>query len=713
MKRVLILFVVLLFVVSAPTVFAQNSQQTKDKDYESFDLGELYVKGEKLPAVQEVTEISEITAADIEATNSKTVAEALAFVPGIKVTTGRKNEPNVQIHGIDQARALILIDGVPYYETNYGKLDLNELPVENVAKIEIQKGVSSVLYGPNALVGVINIVTKKPTTRPAISALAEIGDYRENRFSVSHGMKVGILNYWLNYSHQESKGWYMSRDFDPRAGRVTTQSFVTTPTRRTSNTTTTPTIEDGGVRENSGMKTDAFWAKVGIEPRQGSEYYLNFHYITRDKEAPSPVGPTITNQVFLNAPVFSQFVRIPTYDNWGVDLSGQEKFGDRLVVKGKLFYHDHVDDYDSYSDQNYTNIIATSRFKDNTLGGSLLSDIKLSSTDTLRFAFNYRRDDHKERADEYLPFAESVSYTGSLALENEWNPWKNLSVVAGVGHDWFYVARAEKNNTNSANANLGTPAYGALINQNALRPGRHDELDPMAGVTYTFGDGTRVFGSAAKKVRFPTLQQLFSSSQGNADLLAERSLNLVLGASRSVTQYARAELSFFSHDIDNYITRDAPTVDGRYYNLGRVLLVGFEASGEIYPTKDLTIKAGYTFIDATNLTHGRVTNRVQYVPEHQFDVGVGYLIPKVGVKADLNGLYVAQTWGQVPTPSRRTDEFIKTDDFFVLNARLGKSIGKNFEVYLAGNNILDKNYEPELDFPAAGRNLFLGLKYTY
>lgn len=387
----------------------------------------------------------------------------------------------------------------------------------------------------------------------------------------------------------------------------------------------------------------------------------------------------------------------------GIDLSGQEKIGDKVTLKGKLFYHDHVDDYVSYNNNYYDSIIAKSRYMDNTLGGSLLADIKLLPTDTLRFSFNLRRDDHKERAEEQVRYAHTVSNTGSLAVENEFNPTKNLSIVAGVSQDWSYVLKAEKNTQNATT--------GALTSQYIQRPGYHDGLNPMAGITYTFSDETKIFASGARKVRFPTIQQFTGAT--TFDLTAEHATNFVLGISRPIKKIARAELSFFSHDIDNYITRDAPTVDGKYYNLGRVLLVGFEALGEIYPAKDMTVKAGYTYIDASNMTHGRVTNRVQYIPEHQFNVGLGYLFSHIGLQTDLNCLYVAQTWGQVPTVQRPTDAFIKTDDYFLVNGRISKKIMKNLEVYFAANNILDKNYEPELDFPAQGRSMYLGMKFKY
>src|SRR5512139_2678526 len=101
--------------VKAPTEQTVVAPAEK-KDYEAFDLGELYVRGERLATVQDVTDVVQISQEEIRATNAKTVAEALQYVPGIVVSTGRKDEPNIMIHGLDQSRALILIDGVPYYE---------------------------------------------------------------------------------------------------------------------------------------------------------------------------------------------------------------------------------------------------------------------------------------------------------------------------------------------------------------------------------------------------------------------------------------------------------------------------------------------------------------------------------------------------------------------------------------------------------------------
>ena len=58
-----------------------------------------------------------VTQEEIEATHSQNVAEALSHVPGITIMIA-KNQPAVSLQGLNQTETLVLIDGVPYYETS-------------------------------------------------------------------------------------------------------------------------------------------------------------------------------------------------------------------------------------------------------------------------------------------------------------------------------------------------------------------------------------------------------------------------------------------------------------------------------------------------------------------------------------------------------------------------------------------------------------------
>ena len=133
------------------------------------------------------------------------------------------------------------------------------------------------------------------------------------------------------------------------------------------------------------------------------------------------------------------------YDNWGADLSGMQNITDRLKLTGKLFYHHHLDDYVSYLDQAYQKELAVSRYEDYLMGGMLLADYIPVDWNQVKMALHYGGESHKERNAEYLPFAESFSYTGSVGLENTFTYIKNLTFIAGVSYDWFNVDKSERN----------------------------------------------------------------------------------------------------------------------------------------------------------------------------------------------------------------------------------------------------------------------------
>lgn len=683
----------ILHLLLAFLILLTSSASAADKDkqgFETFSLGEMYVTGEKAPLAAETTVTSVVSAEDIKAANSRTVAEALSFVPGMFVYSGTKNEPNVTIHGFfDQSRVLVLIDGVPYYETKEGKLDLNQFSTDNVAKIEVIKGTSSVLYGANAMGGVINIITKKATGKPFFELNLEGGQVDYYKESVSHGMKTGIFSYWLNFEHRQSRGWRMSDDYVPVSATITKKPGGTSKA----------VTEDGGTREQSDYQSDSVWAKFGIEPSAGSEYFVNFHYIKKERGMPPSTTSVMVKQ---SKPAFSNFFRFPEYDDWGVDLSGQQKITDRLTFKGKIYYHNHADELVSYSDQTFTNEIATSRYEDYLVGGHLIAEYKPSDANTVRGSFNYRGDSHKQRDDAYLPFENYFSYTGSVGIEDEMRFSKSLSVVAGASYDWFEVTDANRNITDKT---------GKLTSQTKLDlPGTKNSVNPMIGVNYLFSDSTKVFASAGKKTRFPTLGQLYSSSNGNKDLNPEKSVNYTIGASRSFSERVWGELAFFYHDISDYITRMSP--DNKttiYMNSSSVRMYGAEISSEFYPMDGLTLRLGYTYNNARDESSGKVTDKVTFVPEHTLNMGIKYTLPYIKTILDLNGFAMSQSYSQVPTQLNPTQPELNTAGYLVVNSRLTQKITKNFDAYISLNNLFDTNYESQSGFPATGRNIVGGI----
>ncbi|MFN3302810.1 MAG: TonB-dependent receptor plug domain-containing protein [Roseateles sp.] len=141
----------------------------------------------RAPAVATV-----ITARDIAAMGATSIDEVLESVPGIHVSRSSNTyAPLYLIRGIHSefnAQTLMLLNGVPLTTLFVGNRGLGwgDMPVENIARIEIIRGPGSALYGADAFSGVINVITK---------TAAEVG-------GTDIGVRVGSFNSrdgWLQY----------------------------------------------------------------------------------------------------------------------------------------------------------------------------------------------------------------------------------------------------------------------------------------------------------------------------------------------------------------------------------------------------------------------------------------------------------------------------------------------------------------------------------
>lgn len=538
----------------------------------------------------------------------------------------------------------------------------------------------------------INIITKTAADRPTFSGTGEGGSGGAYHLSATHGNKVDKFKYWLNVSRRAWDNWPLSDGFNPQVG-----SIVNKPGK-----TTKAVLQDGGWRNNSDLGQTSLWGKAGFDLGPESKCFLSSYFIDSSWGFPNSTRQV---NVFTSRPAFTQFSRFAMYRDWGADLNSEHRVNDALRLQAKLFYHGHVDGLDSYSSVQMTNRVATSTYLDYIAGASLFADLDPVSWDTLRGAFHYRGDSHKERDDAYLPFIEAFSRTGSVALENELRPLDRLSVIAAMSYDWFQVDKAQLNLTDK---------NGNWVGTNGLPTGPvKDAFNPMVGTSYTFADKTRVYGSVARKSRFPTLQQMFSAKSGNPTLEPERSTNYTLGVARPFGTLASSEASVFYYDIKDQISRDAPTPDAMYHNYANVVIYGFELTGKLTPYKDLSLKLGYTLMQPRNKSPLRLNNYVTGVPRNKVDLGINYKVPRLGTDLHLEGLFLAGQWDQLPTPASPTTDATRTSSRFIANLRIAQPIGEHLEAFGFVSNLFNKNYESQSGFPGQGRIFWGGINTKF
>ena len=109
-----------------------------------------------------------------------------------------------------------------------------------------------------------------------------------------------------------------------------------------------------------------------------------------------------------------------------------------------------------------------------------------------------------------------------------------------------------------------------------------------------------------------------------------------------------------------------------------------------------------------------MTDRVIGVPENKYGVGCDFTIPVVLAKLNLRGVYVDEMYDQLPSTSNPDTEVVRTEDYFIANARLATpKIGDTVSAYVEVDNIFDEDYEQEIGFPGRGRNFRVGLKAEF
>ena len=139
--------------------------------------------------VEQITTVDEVTAAQIERSGASTLDEAVRLVPGVAIVNGGDGVPRINIRGFRTRNITLLIDGVPQNGTYDGQFDPRAIPVDNIARIKITRGASSVLYGPGGNAAVIDIITKSagPGLHATTEASVGFGKDKEGRVTASYG----------------------------------------------------------------------------------------------------------------------------------------------------------------------------------------------------------------------------------------------------------------------------------------------------------------------------------------------------------------------------------------------------------------------------------------------------------------------------------------------------------------------------------------------
>lgn len=155
--------------------------------------------------------VTTITREDISESGAQTLPDVLRYNSGLQVmplygSIGADTAIDMRGFGEGAAqRTLVLLNGLRLNPLDQSNIDWGLVPLDSVERIEIVNGSGAILYGDNAVGGVINIITGKQ--RDGASIQAGLGSNNGRQLSTSFGKQIDNLNVALAVNHQATDGW--------------------------------------------------------------------------------------------------------------------------------------------------------------------------------------------------------------------------------------------------------------------------------------------------------------------------------------------------------------------------------------------------------------------------------------------------------------------------------------------------------------------------
>lgn len=663
----------------APEAKPEGDPEAKPED--DIDPRDLQIDEEvrvTAPRVADPTIYATVLDVTHSPTRVDTLADALGSSVGVRVRHfgGMGDFATASIRGFSPGQVQVYFDGVPLSRSDGEVVNLSDLPLDLVEKVEVYRGQTPLGFSQSGPGGIINVVPRTPR-EGLTAASASYGSLDTRKVDVAHAASKGKWS-WLGFLH-----------YFGTKGDFTYPSDNGTPEN--------PNDDEIVTRENNASNLGDLTARVGYQLSDRLQLRLTSDSFGRDEGVPGLGNvqaqntslSTVRQLLHLDADL-DPSPSMPIEANAGVYMRYQnENFDDRY---GEIFLPEIVD----------TKTLLG--------GGQVLARANL--WDVLRpGAFvslgHESFDQTNELAPDLSPPARSRLRT-TVAGENEFLFWKErISVVGNVRWEGF---------------------------RDELEAGQQQTRDftsPRGSFRFSPWPWVSLRGNLGRYARMPSLTELFGTSgvfRGNPDLKPEVALNRDIGVSLEggpwrVLGHVGFEFVYFDNHIEDLILlvqkgqRIVQPV-----NIGEASVTGEEVSLTTAWFDRIGLSVSYTHLDAideSNVTFRR-GNELPSLPANQafthFDLTWGPLRPLPV------GKWAARAW-----PGRLFYDldfiganFLDQANLREVPSRIRHRVGIqlalpvrgleiSFEVHNAGNN----QTRDLLNFPVPGRTFYGTLSWGF
>lgn len=547
----------------------------------------------------------------------------------------------MSLQGISGENVKILVDGVPLIGRLNGNIDLSQINLNNVVRIEVVEGPLSVQYGTNALAGTINIITRKTQSKRVSGGITSyyesIGNYN---LTAEAGLSVNRHNLQISGGRNYFDGWKKS------------ELPFSLPKSRLADS----------LRVQQWKPKEQFFA--------GISYQYSF------KKLDLGVKSAWFDEVILNR----GYPRLPYGETTFDDYYKTLRLDNSLSLNGKLGQKWSVNGLAAY---NYYNRVKKTVYKDLTtldeqLSGSSDQDTSSFTLFMSRASFVHATPESKLNYE----LGYDVSYESALGKRID----KQLQYMG----DYALFATTEYKPVNALVIKPGLRyAYNTVYNT---------PLVPSLNIKWVVSENHVLRASYARGFRAPSIKELYfmfvdinHNIIGNKDLRAEKSDNFSLSYNynRDMKRCRlRFDVSSFYNNIFNLISlAQVNATEYSYINVGRYQTTGIQL-GTSLNFKRLFLQGGFNY-----------TGRFNQLSDDRSEVPTFVYTPEVLGNASYKLLKYKTTFsvffkytGRLPGYMLSGSDVIQTSvaDYQIMDATVSKLFWKDRIGVTAGcKNLFD------------------------
>lgn len=632
--------------------------------------------------------VTVITDREIREMGARDLMDVLSTVPGLGITINAIGAYEIEARGVKtpgSEKILVMVDGHSVNKLDSGSANhfFSNLILENIKKIEIVRGPGSAIYGANAFLGVINIISKQAADVDGVEINSGGGSYGTWQHNLMIGKKINDLEIYASLALMDTEGY---KGFVPQDMQTVMDSFSGT------NASKAPGYTNTWLRKHD----FDFVARY-------QDFSFKGRYIKDDRGLLTGMLDALDDRGYMQ------------FETYFLELSYSGSLASNLDWNAKLYR-----DYSAYDSifvgfpPGFTSPMGV--FPEGIIGGGRDKNTK-HGVET-QFTWDWNRSNK-------VVFGAMSEYQKQFDVGQK----ANFNHFTGAPLDSLQDVSSWANWSKDASRNLWAIYLEGLFdirdNLRFTTGARYDRysdfggtFNPRAGLTWEFNKGHDFKFLYGRAFRAPSFNELYMtnipSGAGNPALKPETINTLEVSLGSKLTKSTNSRITLFRNNINNLIALSAPAPIARQFeNLNSVISEGVELELKTRFNEGSYLAMNYIFQNPRD----KITGRLADVPSRKGNIMANWQINKkfnLGSKLFLKG---SMPRAQGDTRSGVAGYGIVNSTLIARNLLKGwEGLELRFSIF----NLLDKKYaDPapantlQEDYPKPGRSFFGEARFVF